>query len=86
MTPRDWVDIHYEGLIVLDGLDDAIVGVGTSFGLAPGVVYDIEKILELLQDQGMGYEEAMEFFDFNIAGLGVGTNAPIFLEKAITND
>ena len=29
---------------------------------------------------GMSYDEAMEYFDFNVQGAWVGENTPIFLD------
>jgi hypothetical protein len=45
------------------------------------VVYDTELILELLMGRSeMTYEEAVEYFDFNIAGSYMGEYTPFYLE------
>jgi len=45
------------------------------------VVYDTELILELLMGRSeMTYEEAVEYFDFNIAGSHMGEYTPLYLE------
>lgn len=69
-----------EGAIVLDGLDDAIVGIVEEFGSAFRILYSRDKILEILQKRdGMTFEEAEEFYGFNILGLYAGEQNPIFL-------
>ena len=45
------------------------------------VVYDMELILELLMGRSeMSYEEAVEYFDYNIAGSHMGDYTPLYLE------
>jgi hypothetical protein len=64
-----------------DGLDDAVIGLGRRCGQMDLIVYDAEKILEILvQRDGMTYEEAREFYEFNIVGAWVGKGTPIFVE------
>jgi hypothetical protein len=44
-------------------------------------VYNQERILEILmQNEEMSYEEAMEWFDFNIEGSYLGTGMPYFVD------
>ena len=57
------------------GLDDALIGVD-SFNCA---VYSIPKIVDILMTRdGMSYEEAMDFFSFNIERGCHGDYAPIY--------
>ena len=73
-------DINPES-IVLEGLDDAIIGVGISFDLDPRLTYSIDKIIGILMDRdGMSYDEAMEYYHFNIAGGYFGEHGPIFVD------
>jgi hypothetical protein len=70
-------------ILKADGLDEAILGVGYKFGMDPVLVYDTEKILKILMERdGMDYEEAREFFDFNILGAGFD-GSPVFVEEFI---
>ena len=74
-------DIHSycDGAILLDGLDDAIVGIVEDFH-GPRVLYSKEKILNILQERDlMTQGEAEEFYDYNIIGLYVGEQNPVFL-------
>lgn len=62
--------------ILLDGFDDAIIGV-SSEGYA---VYSIQKIHEILcADHGMTIEEAIEYAEFNIIYVYFESNTPIYI-------
>ena len=60
-------------------LDEAFIGIATTFGEKIRAVYDISKVIDLLQRQGMTYEEAEEYFDYKIVGSYEGEQAPIFM-------
>lgn len=79
MTPREWIDeqLDGEGALVADGFDDCIRGVVTIFNKRL-VLYDTAKVIEKLEQQGMTYEEAVEYFEFNIVGAYVGEGTPAF--------
>ena len=59
--------------------DHCIVGIGYRFNAGPLAVYDIEKVLQVLEKDGMTEEEAIEWYDFNIIGGWVGDGTPIFI-------
>ena len=61
--------------------DAAIVGLVSKFGSTdPVVCYDTKKIIEILQsDDGMGEDDAWEFYYFNIEGAYVGEATPVFI-------
>ena len=62
------------------GHDDAIIGMGNSFGRDSVLIYSVEKIIKkLMKRDGMNEEDAMEFFSYNIAGSYNGSGMPIFL-------
>jgi len=75
-----------EGALLADGYEAAFLGYGTMFSHAVAV-YNYEHCIRILQerdgmgyeDDGMSYEEAVEFFEFNTAGAWVGENTPVFL-------
>ena len=65
-----------------DGFDEAILGVAQRCGQPEIIAYDTEKILEILQArEGMTAEEAVEYFEFNIAGAWVGEETHIFIDR-----
>jgi hypothetical protein len=74
-----------ETMLFADGFDDALVGVGSAFGGDLCAIYDADEIVESLMKQGMDYAEALEHFDFNIAGAYVGEQTPIFMHKIERN-
>lgn len=63
--------------LLADGFDDAIIGI--SSGSSPKAVYSVNKVIEILMKEGMSHEEAIEHFDFNIAGSYAGEKTPIFV-------
>jgi|TARA_B110001454_G_scaffold156466_1_gene145704 hypothetical protein len=74
---------HYSGQrLKVDGHDNAIMGMGDSFNRIPVLVYDSEKIIRnLMENDSMTHEEALEFFDYNIVGSYNGPGMPIFLHE-----
>jgi len=74
------IDEIAEGAILLDGLDDAIIGVVEEFGNSPRILYSKNKIIYILQERdGMSWSDAEEFYDYNILGLYAGEQNPVFL-------
>jgi hypothetical protein len=75
-------DIHEfaEGAIILDGLDDAIIGIVEEFGNGPRILYSKPKILNILCERdSMTQSDAEEFYDYNILGLYAGEQNAVFL-------
>lgn len=65
-----------------DGFDDAIVGVARRCGQPTLVVYDYAKGIDVLMKRdGMEYEEATEWMEFNVVGVWVGEHTPIWLVR-----
>jgi hypothetical protein len=74
------IDEIADGAILLDGLEEAIIGVVEEFGNGPRVLYSKNKVLDILSKRdGMTWSEAEEFYDFNILGLYAGEQNPVFL-------
>jgi len=68
-----------QGLLLADGLDAAFIGTGERWGQPNVAVYDKDKCINILAEN-MSYEEAVEYFNFNIAGAWVGEQTPIFVD------
>lgn len=69
-----------EGAIILDGLDNAIIGISEEFGMEPRIIYSVNKIVDILISDGMvDEEEALEYYYYNIVGGYFGERNPIFL-------
>jgi len=58
-----------------DGFDNAIIGVDE---VDMRLIYSVSKCIDILKKDGMNYEEAREFFDFNVSGSYVGEKTPIW--------
>ena len=77
ITKSDLIAEHNEEAIVLDGLDEAIVGITTT-GI---VAYSVDEILNILITRDdMHPDEARDFFGYNIECLNIGQYSPIFIE------
>jgi hypothetical protein len=68
-----------DGLLTADGFDAAIIGIGSRCGQPDIVAYDVEKVIEILTEDGMSHEEAVEFYDFNIVGGWQGERTPLWV-------
>lgn len=79
------IDEYCEGAILLDGLEEAIIGIVEEFGNGRRILYSKDKILNILETRdGMTSSEAEEFYDYNILGLYAGEQNAIFLDRKIT--
>ena len=63
-----------EELLIADGFNKAIIGIEDK---SLRLIYSVKKCLEILQ-KDMSYEEASEYFDFNVSGAYVGEKTPIW--------
>ena len=72
-------DAYDDELLFMDGYDCCIVGVAGRIGFETMLVYDREKVLETLVKEGMTYEDAVDFHEFNQAGSYVGERTPMFI-------
>lgn len=70
-----------EGAMKMDGFDDCIVGVAAQQYNSELLVYDFDLVIEKLQGMGMDYDEALEFFEFNMRGAWVGEGTPLIMER-----
>ncbi len=75
----DWAEESEEPLITFDGLDDAIVGITQVHTQVSRVSYSFDKIMEILMEDGSSYEDALDYFEFNIACLWAGEHTPSIL-------
>jgi hypothetical protein len=83
MTVEEIYELAPDALLC-DGFDEAIIGVAERKGMEPVVAYNKWKIIDILMNRdGMSYEEAVEFFDFNIIDAWVGEMTPIFIQTEL---
>jgi len=75
------------GALVLDPpFDEALIGIGRRCGQPSLAVYDKLLILRLLMEQGLALSDAIEHFEFNIAGAWVGPHTPRFVDGTTADD
>jgi fucose permease len=67
-------------MLLVDGFEDAFLGVGMRCGQPDIAVYDWHICVQVLMDRdGMTEEEAEEWMSFNVVGAWVGEMTPIFV-------
>jgi hypothetical protein len=79
---RDEIAENYPELLVLNPeyFDKAILGVVNRINTV-AVCYSESKIIEILmKEDGMDYDEAIEYYQYNILGSWVGEHTPVYLE------
>ena len=62
-----------DDILTIDGFDDAIMGIEES---SLRLIYSKTKCIDILKED-MTEEDALEYFDFNIASAYVGEKKPI---------
>jgi len=72
-----WEQLVDNDCLLADGFNEAVVGI--SYGVNPRAVYSVHKIVEILMEEGLSWEESAEHFAYNIGGAYVGENTPIFI-------
>jgi len=73
-----WSLLEDEECLTADGFDDAVIGI--SFGACPVAVYSVQKCIDILmEDDEMTREDAIEYFEYNMAGSYLGEKTPIFV-------
>ena len=67
-------------VLYADGFEEAFFGVVMKAGAPPVAGYAQDKCISLLMNRdGMDYEEAWEYFSFNVLGAYVGDHTPCFV-------
>jgi hypothetical protein len=81
MTTTEYIiESLQEGTVVLDGLNDCIVGTTQNHLNEQVLVYSVDKILSVLEVRDSMEEEcAMEYFSYNILGAYLGDTTPMYL-------
>lgn len=66
-------------ILLADGFEKAFLGIGQQFNTFFSV-YDKNKCINILS-KNMNYEEAIEYFEYNVLGAYMGENTPIFIDS-----
>jgi hypothetical protein len=68
-----------ESTILADGFELAFLGCGYSFGGSHAIYSLFDCLQILMQRDGMTFDEAEEYFEYNVIGSYVGDRMPVFL-------
>lgn len=72
------VEQFYDDKILkADGFDDAVIGIEDN---SMRLIYSVQKCINILMEQGMEMQDAMEYFEFNVSGAYVGEKTPIWCD------
>jgi hypothetical protein len=67
-----------ENFLVADGFNAAVIGFDAC---TSRLIYSISKCIDILREgDGMSYEDAIEYFDYNVLSAYMGENTPIWSE------
>lgn len=72
-------EVGEEEMLLADGFDEALIGTARRTNGTLIAVYDREKCIEVLA-RDMSYDEAEEYFEFNVEGAWLGDGTPIFID------
>ena len=69
-------------MLKAEGFDKAFLGVAQRFNMEDVFAYDKDECIAILcRRDNMSYEDAIEFFHYNVLGAWVGKKTPLFLKK-----
>jgi len=72
-----------ESFIAYDGLEGALLGVCPN---TMRLIYSVGTIIEILMEQGMSDEEALEYYGHNIECAYMGDKTPILCDDTFSSD
>ena len=69
-----------EDALLLDGFEQAFIGVARRCGQPSLAAYSYAKCIDVLMSRdGMEWDDAVEFFEFNVVGAWMGPNTPVIV-------
>ena len=66
-----------EECLTADGFDAALVG--CTYGANVVAVYDIQRMIEVLVNEGMEHDDAVEFLEYNVVSAYLGDKTPLYV-------
>mgnify|MGYP003666408138 FL=1 len=73
-------------MLLADGFDKAFIGIATRPGQPTLAIYNKNMCLQILIDDGMDMDEAIDYFEYNAEGAWVGEETPLFLNPMSLKD
>jgi hypothetical protein len=69
-----------ENVLLMDGFDEAFIGYSQRINEPVLAVYSWEKMVDVcIKRDGMTYDEATEYIEYNCTGAWVGERTPIIV-------
>jgi hypothetical protein len=77
---QEHLESRGETVLLCDGFDEAFIGLSQRINEPLCAVYSYEKMVDVLMSRdGMDYEDAVDYLDFNVVGAWVGEQTPIIV-------
>ena len=77
---NDFVIERDEDVLLMDGFDEAFIGYSQRINEPMLAVYSWEKMVDVcVKRDGMTYDEATEYIEYNCTGAWVGERTPIIV-------
>ncbi len=84
---NDFISFVNPDALLADGYEKALLGYVESFGNAPVALYNRDICISILMERdGMDHSDAIEFFEFNTLGSGMGPHSPAFATFPATDE
>lgn len=69
-------------MLLADGFDDAIIGIGERAGQPTIAVYDFDRCVAILCERdNMSIDESTDYMYYNVVGSWMGDETPIFVHR-----
>jgi hypothetical protein len=69
-------------MLLADGFNDAIIGMGERAGQPAIAVYDFDRCVAILCERdNMNLDDAVEYMYYNVIGAWVGEETPLFVKR-----
>lgn len=76
-----------ETRITWDGFDDALIGFAARCGQPLVAVYDYGRLIDVLFDRdGMEYDDARDYIEFNLLGGWIGEQTPLIVMHGLLDE
>ena len=68
--------------LLADGFEDALIGWGMEATKMPVAIYNYDKCVEILINEGSSQDDAIEWMEYNVTNAWYGEGTPIFMREA----
>ncbi|MEB3198845.1 MAG: hypothetical protein VKP62_16760 [Candidatus Sericytochromatia bacterium] len=80
------IQSHDPEILQMDGFSLAFIGIEETCGQPARAVYSYERMVELLVERdGLTYEDAVEYVEYNCVGAYVGPRTPAIVRNVLIN-